>query len=198
MQIVKGSFIAVAAGGFVLCGGSLIQSVAQTQVAKEVQTSIEAFRILASVLNHPRCQNCHTATGYPRQGDDRHRHSMNVQRGKDGEGAAAQRCSTCHGRANNVASGVPGADENWHLAPLSMGWENRSFGELCRGLIDPRLNGGRNGAKIIEHLPTPLVKWAWDPGPRADGEARTSPSVPYAEFVAAAERWVATGLACPD
>jgi hypothetical protein len=123
---------------------------------------------------------------------------MNVQRGRDGHGATAQRCNSCHGRANHLGSGVLGADDDWHLAPLSMGWENRSSGELCRGLKDPKRNGGRTGAKIVEHLATPLVRWAWDPGVRSDGERRAPPPIPYAEFVAAAERWVATGAARPE
>lgn len=184
----------------VLCllGATFPQSLAQTRKGSDAQASIEAFKQVASVLQHPRCQNCHTQTSYPRQGDDRHRHTMNVQRGTDGHGAAGQPCMSCHGRANNSASGVPGADEDWHLAPLSMGWEGRTLGELCRGLKDPKRNGGRTGAKIIEHLHTPLVKWAWEPGQTAEGQLRSPPPISHAEFVALAERWIASGAACPE
>ena len=38
-----------------------------------------------SVLTYPRCINCHTATNYPQQGDDRHRHFANVIRGPEGK-----------------------------------------------------------------------------------------------------------------
>ena len=51
-------------------------------------------------------------------------------------------CSTCHQEANQEESGVPGA-VHWHLAPLRMGWEGLSDGELCRALLDPFKNGGR-------------------------------------------------------
>lgn len=172
------------------------RSKAQSPV--EAKSSKAAFDTVASVLKHPRCQNCHTQTYYPRQGDDRHPHAMNVQRGADGHGVAAQRCAACHGRTNNAASGVPGADEEWHLAPLSMGWEGRSLGEMCKALKDPARNGGRSGAQIIEHLDTPLVRWAWAPGHHTNGSARSSPDVPYPDFVAAARRWLATGAVCPD
>ena len=177
---------------------TFIGTAAQGLIPSETQASIEAFNSMAKVLTHPRCQNCHTQTHFPLQGDDRHPHGMNVQRGDDGQGVAAQRCGACHGRANNAASGVPGADEDWHLAPLSMGWEGRSLAELCRGLKDPKLNGGRTGAQLVEHFATPLVRWGWRPGARADGTPRSVPPTPYAEFVAAAQRWLATGAACPE
>ena len=64
------------------------------------------FLAIAPVLQHPRCMNCHTQVDAPRQGDDQHRHIINVRRGADGHGAAAMRCTTCHGRANNAASGA--------------------------------------------------------------------------------------------
>src|SRR5258708_1857064 len=123
------------------------------------------FLAIAPVLQHPRCMNCHTQVDAPRQGDDQHRHIINVRRGADGHGAAAMRCTTCHGRANNAASGVPGADEDWHLAPLSMGWEGLGAAEIFRHLIDPARNGGRTRRQAIHQLNTKLGGWA--------GSART-------------------------
>jgi hypothetical protein len=41
---------------------------------------LAAWQKVYSVLTSPRCINCHTATNYPQQGDDRHRHFANVQR----------------------------------------------------------------------------------------------------------------------
>lgn len=187
-----------AAAAMLMLGTITAMPRSKAQGTVDAQASIAAFDIVARVLKHPRCQNCHTQTTYPRQGDDRHPHALNVQRGADGHGVAAQRCAACHGRANNAASGVPGANEDWHLAPLPMGWEGRSLGEMCRALKDPARNGGRSGAQIIEHLDTPLVRWAWAPGQRANGSARSTPEIPYADFVAAAQRWLATGAACPD
>jgi len=162
------------------------------------QTSLQAFAVTDSVLTGPRCQNCHTLTDYPRQGDDRHPHRFNVMRGNNGRGASGLPCSTCHGRDNNSSSGVPGANEDWRLAPLSMGWEGLSPALRCAHLKDPQSNGGRSGAAVIDHLQTPLVKWAWSPGTDARGGARNPPSVSHAEFMQAAKTWVANGSACPD
>ena len=159
--------------------------------------SAAAFGRISAVFRHPRCSNCHTITDFPRQGDDRHRHTMNVRRGPDGHGVAAQHCRACHQRANQVASGVPGADEDWHLAPLSMGWEGLSDSELCRHLLDPMRNGGRSGQKVLDHLGTNLVRWAWSPGLRRSGEPRSVPPLDYDSFIREAHRWIDAGGACP-
>ena len=68
---------------------------------------LAAWQQVYSVLTHPRCVNCHTATDYPQQGDDRHRHFANVIRGADGHGVAALQCVTCHQEANADSTGVP-------------------------------------------------------------------------------------------
>jgi hypothetical protein len=122
---------------------------------------------------------------------------MNVRRGPDGQGMPAMRCQTCHTRANHAPSGVPGADEAWRLAPISMGWEGLTKGQLCRQLKDPKHNGGRAGADVIDHLRTHLVLWAWSPGANAHGVKRTPPPISHEAFMAAAQTWVATGQACP-
>jgi hypothetical protein len=155
------------------------------------------FQAIAPVLQHPRCMNCHTQVDAPRQGDDQHRHILNVRRGADGHGAMAMHCTVCHGRANNAASGVPGADEDWHLAPLSMGWEGLAAPEICRHLTDPAKNGGRTGQQVVDHLNTNLVRWAWSPGATAHGIGRTSPPLSHTDFVAAAQKWVDAGAPCP-
>src|SRR4029453_1155677 len=144
--------------------------------APDRTASLAAFERVASVLTSPRCQNCHPLAAFPTQGDDAHRHALNVMRGPDDHGAPALQCPTCHGRANNSASGVPGAEEDWRLAPLSMGWQGVSRAELCAQLKDPARNGGRTGADVIDHLKTPLVLWGWSPGSDARGVARTTPA----------------------
>src|ERR1700690_4409539 len=73
---------------------------------------LAAWQQVYSVLTHPRCVNCHTATNYPQQGDDRHRHLVNVVRGPDGKGVPGLNCATCHQRANAESTGVPGGP-NW-------------------------------------------------------------------------------------
>jgi len=83
------------------------------------EAGLAAWQQVYSVLTFPRCINCHTATNYPEQGDDRHRHWFNVVRGPEGKGVPGLNCVTCHQSANADTTGVPGAP-NWHLAPLSM------------------------------------------------------------------------------
>src|SRR5690349_17944399 len=58
------------------------------------ETGLAAWQQVYSVLTHPRCINCHTATNYPQQGDDRHRHFANVVRGPSGKGVPALQCVT--------------------------------------------------------------------------------------------------------
>jgi len=81
--------------------------------------SAALWRKIESVLTSPRCLNCHTATEFPRQGDDRHRHLHGVLRGRDGRGVPGQTCAACHPSTNQSMSGVPGGP-SWHLAPRSM------------------------------------------------------------------------------
>lgn len=155
-------------------------------------TNEEPFEPIAAVLTHPRCLNCHTRTDFPKQGDDRHPHKLRVQRGPDNHGAVGMQCATCHQTVNNTASGVPGAP-NWHLAPLSMAWENLSPAQLCRVLKDPAKNGGRTVPQLVEHMTgDALVQWAWNPGGQ-----RTLPPVGQQAFHAAVRDWARNGATCP-
>jgi hypothetical protein len=163
---------------------------------------LEAWQSIYSVLTHPRCLNCHTSTSYPQQGDDRHRHLFNVVRGPHGMGVPGLVCATCHQRANADSTGVPGGP-GWHLAPLSMAWQDASdramsAGELCRALTDRAKNGGMSGAALLgHHENAALVLWAWQAGRREDGTARTPPPLTHDQFVDATRRWVAAGMPCP-
>src|SRR5882757_5543885 len=78
--------------------------------------SAAIFTELGKVLTHPRCVNCHPASDRPRQGDERRPHQPPVERGADGRGLPAMRCSICHQQANFDPGRVPG-DPAWHLAP---------------------------------------------------------------------------------
>ena len=155
-----------------------------------------------SVLTYPRCINCHTATNYPQQGDDRHRHFANVIRGPEGKGVAGLNCVSCHQQKNSDATGVPGGP-NWHLAPLSMHWQDLtdrplSSAAVCRAVIDRTKNEGLDGPALLKHHEeAPLVLWAWDPGRRPDGTRRSLPPLTHAQFVEATRRWVAAGTPCP-
>ena len=160
------------------------------------------WQAIYSVLTSPRCINCHTITNYPRQGDDRHPHIFNVVRGADDKGAPVARCTSCHGDQNNAATGVPGRSD-WHIAPLSMAWESApgvamTGPQLCAMLTDRLRNGDRGLPELLEHVESEhFVLWAWDPGTRWNGEARTKPPLTHEEFVNAFKGWISTGAACP-
>jgi hypothetical protein len=155
-----------------------------------------------SVLTHPRCINCHTATNYPQQGDDRHRHFANVVRGVEGRGVAALQCLSCHQESNADTTGVPGA-HGWHLAPLSMKWQDGNdrilpSAEVCRAITDRSKNHDLDGPGLLKHhTEEPLVLWAFQPGRGIDGNRRTLPPLTHDEFVAATRRWVDAGMPCP-
>jgi len=177
-----------------------------TEVAKanrENQTAaLSAWEKVYSVLISPRCINCHTATNYPQQGDDRHRHFANVVRGPAGIGVAALNCESCHQESNADSTGVPGGP-GWHLAPLSMQWQDLndrplSSAAVCRAVTDRSKNENMDGAELLKHHEkAELVLWAWNPGRRPDGTLRTTPSLSHQEFVAATRTWIEAGTPCP-
>jgi hypothetical protein len=153
---------------------------------------LAAYDRIASVLQGPRCLNCHPRSDRPSQGDDRHTHLMNVQRGSDSNGMPAMRCSACHQLRNNEAAGIPGAP-HWHLAPASMGWVGLSKGELCRRLLDRRKNGGRGVPELIAHITgDELVAWAWQPG-----AGRSLPALSMDDLKIALDAWARGGAPCP-
>jgi hypothetical protein len=182
-------------------------SPAQETVHKATSTTreagIAAWQQVYSVLTTPRCINCHTATNYPEQGDDRHRHLFNVVRGPGGKGVPGLNCATCHQSANADSTGVPGGN-NWHLAPLSMKWQDSndnilSSAAVCQSLTDRSKNGSIDGPGILRHhQQEPLVLWAFQPGLRRDRTARSLPPLTHEQFVAATRTWVDSGMPCPQ
>lgn len=156
------------------------------------QTAAELFAPIAEVLQHPRCLNCHTATNFPRQGDERRRHDQLIVRGAEDHGAPSLHCSACH-QDHNVQDGlVPGAP-HWQLAPLSMAWEGLNDSQLCAALTDLSKNGGRDTEALLHHMSEdPLVLWGWQPGAN-----RSTPPLSHEEFVQALEAWAAAGASCP-
>jgi hypothetical protein len=180
---------------------------------------LAAWEEVYSVLISPRCINCHTATNYPQQGEDRHRHQFNVVRGSDGRGVPGLTCATCHQGASSKETGgancaechqeadldptgVPGG-HGWHLAPLSMAWQDRndkplSSAQVCRAVTDRRRNMNMSGPELLKHHEEEeLVLYAWRPGRRADGTQRALPPLTHAQFVEATRRWVESGTPCP-
>ena len=193
-----------------VCLGGLGVSTPNQQAAPSNRSSrpartegLDAWQQVYSVLTHPRCLNCHTATDYPQQGDDRHRHLYNVVRGPQGKGVAALNCATCHQEANADTTGVPGGPD-WHLAPLSMQWQDANDNTLpsstvCRAVTDRSKNGGLDGTGLLKHnQEARLVLWAWQPGRRIDGTTRSLPPLTHEQFVAATRKWVEAGTPCPQ
>lgn len=168
----------------------------------KVADGLAAWEQIYSVMISPRCINCHTATNYPQQGDDRHRHFANVIRGRDGRGVPALNCIGCHQEVNADSTGVPGGPD-WHLAPLSMRWQDLNDRPLpsaavCRSVTDRSKNENMDGpALLTHHREAALVLWAWQPGRRPDGSVRTSPPLSHEAFVAATRTWVEAGTPCP-
>jgi len=157
------------------------------------------FEIVRSVLQDPRCQNCHPAIDRPLQTDQSVPHSMNVQRGPDGHGLPGAHCGTCHGKANPPDSygphQPPGVATDWHLPPpdMKMVFVGRSEKELCEQIKDFQRNGGKDMTALVQHVSTdPLVLWGWAPG-----YGRRPVPVPHADFVAAFTRWANAGGPCP-
>lgn len=160
-------------------------------------TADGGFGPIYRVLTHPRCLNCHPNGDTPRQDLDARVHEPPVKRGPDGRGIAGAQCMDCHQAKNYAPSGVPGAP-NWHLAPLSMAWENLSPGELCRALLDRRKNGGKDLEALVDHLTRDeLVAWGWAPGTDVDGKVRAPVPVPKPEFNRMVHAWARSGASCP-
>lgn len=166
------------------------------------EQGLAAWTQVYSVLTHPRCINCHTATNYPQQGDDRHRHVANVVRGPEGKGVPGLNCASCHQETNADSTGVPGG-HNWHLAPLEMRWQDTndqplSSAAVCSQITDRKRNHNLDGPGLLKHHEEEaLVKWVWNPGRRPDGSARTLPPLTHEQFIAATRQWVEAGTPCP-
>jgi hypothetical protein len=164
------------------------------QIVPARNDAAAAFEAIVPVLHHPRCMNCHSTGDFPRQGDDSHRHTMQVRRGPDGQGLNAVKCSTCHQDHNLVDLHTPPGAPDWHLPSpeTPMVWEGLTDHQLCELLKDPNQNGHRNVQQIVEHMSTPLVLWGWNPG-----EGRSPIPMPLSEFLARVKEWAAKGAACP-
>ena len=155
--------------------------------------SAALFTEAGKVLTHQRCVNCHPAGDRPRQGEQGRLHQPPVERGADGHGLPAMRCSICHQQANFDPARVPGHPE-WHLAPHDMAWEGKTLAEICAQIKDPNRNGGRSLQELVHHIGTDtLVGWAWAPG-----FGRKPAPGTQQEAGALADAWVKTGAVCPN
>jgi hypothetical protein len=171
---------------------------APTAAAPTAPDAIASFETVRAVLQSPRCVNCHPTGDTPLQGDDGHVHLQFVQRGPDGNGAPGLACATCHAKANPPASYgphmPPGVSTGWRLPPPEhrMVFAGLSSAALCEQLKDPKRNGGKDMAALVQHVSAdPLVLWGWSPG-----FGRAMVTVPHAEFVRAFKTWIDAGAPC--
>lgn len=185
--------------GTVLLAGFWAGSVAAAPASSSNQASaLAAFDTIQTVLQHPRCQNCHIPGDAPLQFDAGLVHAQNVKRGSAGMGATGLPCSACHGTKNLPASygaHMPPGAPQWHLPPpeRKMVFIGLPKGELCANLKDTKRNGGKDLPALLEHVShDKLVLWGWEPG-----VGRAPVSVPHDRFVAAFKTWIAGGAPCP-
>jgi hypothetical protein len=84
-----------------------------------------------------------------------------------------------------------------------MAWESApgvpmNGAQLCASLLDMSKNGSPTPEQLLKHIKTePLVKWAFDPGIRPNGEQRTTPPLTQKQLIKAFEKWIAEGTPCP-
>ncbi len=146
----------------------------------------------ARVLMHPRCINCHPDGNTPHQGMEMQLHDPPVVRGPEDQGVPGNECTTCHQERNQDLTRVPGAPR-WHLAPIEMAWVGKSASYICNQMKDPKRNGGKTLAQIVEHSAhDKLVAWGWHPGHDREPVPGTQE-----QFGALVGAWVDTGAECP-
>jgi mono/diheme cytochrome c family protein len=166
-----------------------------TAPVKDSVGSVKAFMSVYKVLMSPRCMNCHPAGDAPLQGDDNRLHTMNVKRGADGHGLYAVRCSNCHQLENEPGLHMPPGNPKWGLPPANMRmvFQGRTPRQLALQLLNPKQNGGRTQAQLIDHMANDaLVGWGWHPG-----DGRTLPPMSRSAFVAQVRSWIAKGAYAP-
>jgi hypothetical protein len=180
------------------CGHRGPATTTGTGTASSPSAGLVAFETVRSVLQHPRCQNCHPRGDTPLIGDDSRPHSQNVKRGSDGRGMIGGRCTTCHGPGNPPDSyggnTPPGASTGWRMPkpeePLV--FVGVAPGALCEQIKDPAHNGGMDMAALRTHLDDPLVTWGWTPG-----FGRAAVPVSRQAFLEAWTVWANAGAPCP-
>lgn len=162
---------------------------------KDSIESVKAFMKVYQVLMSPRCMNCHPSGDIPLQGDDSHLHAMEPQRGKDGKGMYAMKCTNCHQPTNTPGLHMPPGDPNWHMPPadMKMVFQGRTPHQLAKQLIDPAQNGHKSKDQLIAHATDGLVLSSWNPG-----EGRTLPPLTHEEFAKAWVKWIKKGAYAPD
>jgi hypothetical protein len=167
---------------------------------------LAAWKRVETVLTHPRCANCHVGPDnipiWTVTGESKSRpHGMNIHAGDSRIGAETIACSTCHMTStapNTLAHAPPHVGLDWQLAPVDFVWYGKSGAEICAQLKDPKRNGGRDAAGLVEHLRhdaevNGFIPWAWQPG-----GGRETPPGTFEDHVKDVAMWGAAGQPCPE
>ena len=171
----------------------LRQVAAFSIIPGEAERSRALFLEASRVLLHPRCANCHPNGDVPLQGMDSRFHDPPVTRGPEDRGVVGMECASCHQDRNLDHARIPGAP-NWHVAPIEMAWVGKTPRYICEQMKDPKRNGGKSLAQIVEHnAHDKLVAWGWSPG--HDREPAPGTQEQFGALIAA---WVDTGAKCPS
>ncbi|MEO8764776.1 MAG: hypothetical protein ABI416_10835 [Ginsengibacter sp.] len=187
------SIIGIAISGFSVKNG-IPRNLLPGEINSDSVASVKAFLDVYKVLMSPRCMNCHPAGDRPLQGDSGHIHTMNVQRGKDGKGLYALKCSNCHQPENAEANHAPPGNPKWQLPPanMKMVFQDKSAHDLALQIMDYSKNGHKNIQQLLEHARDTLVKAGWNMG-----KSHQPPPLSYQDFVAAWDTWINTGGYAP-
>jgi hypothetical protein len=183
--------MAARALAFVVCTLALT-ALARTAPADAPRRGEAAYLVMHSVLQSPRCLNCHPQGDVPLHGEEGASHAMHVSRSSVSAGLP---CGSCHRSQNGNSAGSPPGAPDWRMpaAEMPLVFQSRTPRDLCAQLKDPARNGGRTGAGLIEHMAhDPLVAWAWHPGP-----GRSVPKESLESLIRVATLWVSEGMPCP-
>jgi hypothetical protein len=167
---------------------------------------LEAWKRIEAVVTHPRCANCHVDAGgipiWTPAGETKPRvHGMNIHAGESRIGAETIPCSTCHMTStlpNGPAPAPLRAGIDWQLAPVEFIWFGKSGAEICRQLKDPKRNGGRDAAGLLDHLRHDASLSGFIPRGWAPGEGRSVPPGSFEDHVRDVAEWGAAGQPCPE
>jgi hypothetical protein len=174
--------------------GDNAKSFAET--APDSILSKRAFLEVYKVLMSPRCMNCHPSGDAPLQGDDSRIHTQGVVRGPEGKGLYALKCSNCHQPKNTPGLHMPPGNPKWQLPPpdAKMVFQGRTPRELAAQLLNEKENGGRDKARLIDHITNDtLVAAGWHPA-----EGLSLPPLSHKEFARQFRQWLDKGAYLPD
>jgi hypothetical protein len=146
---------------------STVAGIAAYKMVKTDSTeSARAFLQVYKVLMSPRCMNCHPEGDQPLQDDDSHVHTALTQRGKDGKGLYASKCSNCHQPENTPGLHTPPGNPKWSMPPadMKMVFQGRTPRQLALQIMDYNQNGHKDKEQLLEHARDTLVKSGWNMG----------------------------------